>query len=82
MDRNRAPENPLGANRATPPKPPMLICYLLNGECVAMANGHDANRRMMAPTDNPKMGEILSNLGINESSGSGIEIHFVDAKVI
>ena len=82
MDQNGVPETPLGSNGATPPKPEMLICYCLNGECVAMANGHDASRRMSAPTNNPKMNEIFNRLGINESSGSGVEIHFVDAKVV
>ena len=44
-------------------------------------DGHDANQRLVAPTDNPKIGEILSNLGISESPESGIKIHYVDTKV-
>ena len=80
MDQNIVPGDPPEANY-TIPKPEMLICYLLNGECVAMANGHDASRRMSAPTNNPKMKDIFHTLGINESSGLGVEIHFVDAKI-
>ena len=80
MDQSTVPDSPPNANYATP-KPEMLICYLLNGECVAMANGHDASRRMSAPTNNPKMKDIFNTLGINESSGLGVEIHFVDAKI-
>ena len=80
MDQNRIPNNPPDANSGTQ-RPQMLICYLLNGECVAMVNGHDSSKRMPAPTNNPQMKEIFDTLGIEENTGLGVEIHFMDAKI-
>ena len=79
MDQNRIPNNPPDANSGTP-RPQMLICYLLNGVCIAMVNGQDSSRRMSAPPNNPQMKEIVNILGIKENTGLGVEIHFVDTK--
>ena len=81
MDPNEAPNNPPPFIQLITPRPGMLVCYLLNGVCVAMANGHDSNRRMAAPTNNTPMTEIFSILGIKEDNILGVEIHFVEALI-
>ena len=79
MDLNEASNNPPSLIQLTTLRPGMLVCYLLNGVCVAMANGHDSSRRMIAPTNDTSMAEVFSTLGISMDNMLGVEIHFVEA---
>ena len=65
----------------TSQKPGLLICYMLDGVCVAMVNGHETTRRMSAPTNNPLMNEIFNILAIRNDQGLGVEIHCVDVHI-
>ena len=68
-------------NPSTAPKPGILMCYMLDGVCVALANGHNPSRRMSAPTNNPLVSEIFNILAIKDDQGLGVEIHFVNIHI-